>query len=175
MAYLNRLTDIGVFVLDLDGVLTDGTVYVSESGEQLRRMNIKDGYAIQLAIKKGYKIIVISGAGSNTVIKRLNGLGITDIHLAVKDKVAVLENYLQQHHFNLTQVAYIGDDIPDLACMKMVSIAVCPADAVQQIKAIAHYVSPIKGGEGCVRDFIEKVMTIRNDWNNEFSHTTTSA
>ena len=83
MAYLNRLTDICVFVLDLDGVLTDGTVYVSESGEQLRRMNIKDGYAIQLAIKKGYKIIVISGAGSNTVIKRLNGLGITDIHLAV--------------------------------------------------------------------------------------------
>jgi 3-deoxy-D-manno-octulosonate 8-phosphate phosphatase (KDO 8-P phosphatase) len=118
---------------------------------------------------------VISGAGSNTVIKRLNGLGITDIHLAVKDKVAVLENYLQQHHFNLTQVAYIGDDIPDLACMKMVGVAVCPADAVQQIKAIAHYVSPLKGGEGCVRDFIEKVMTIRNDWNNEFSNTTTSA
>ena len=175
MAYLNRLTDICVFVLDLDGVLTDGTVYVSESGEQLRRMNIKDGYAIQLAIKKGYKIIVISGAGSNTVIKRLNGLGITDIHLAVKDKVSVLENYLQQHHLTFAQVAYIGDDIPDLACMKMVGVAVCPADAVQQIKAIAHYVSPIKGGEGCVRDFIEKVMTIRNDWNNEFSHTTTSA
>ncbi len=175
MAYLNRLVDIKVFVLDLDGVLTDGTVYVSESGEQLRRMNIKDGYAIQLAIKKGYKIIVISGAGSTTVIKRLNGLGITDIHLAVKDKVAVLKNYLQENQLTFDQVAYIGDDIPDLACMQLVSVAVCPADAVQQVKAIAHYVSPVNGGAGCVRDFIEKVMTIRNDWNNEFSSTTTSA
>ena len=172
---LHQFKNINTIVLDVDGVLTDGTLLVMPGGLMIRRMNIKDGYAIQLAIKKGYKIIVISGAGSNTVIKRLNGLGITDIHLAVKDKVSVLTNYLQQHHLNLTQVAYIGDDIPDLVCMKMVSVAVCPADAVQQIKAIAHYVSPQKGGEGCVRDFIEKVMTIRNDWNNEFSNTTTSA
>ena len=159
MAYLNRLTDICVFVLDLDGVLTDGTVYVSESGEQLRRMNIKDGYAIQLAIKKGYKIIVISGAGSNTVIKRLNGLGITDIHLAVKDKVSVLTNYLQQHHLNLTQVAYIGDDLGDIELLKAVGFSAAPANAPEYIQALVHCVTRKSGGEGAFREFVEEILT----------------
>ncbi len=174
MSYLNRLADIQVFVLDMDGVLTDGTVYVSESGEQLRRMNIKDGYAIQLAIKKGYKIVVLSGGNTLTVVNRLEGLGITDIFIGISDKVAVLNEYMENNELKYKNVLYVGDDIPDIDVMQLVSIAVCPADAVHQIKAIAHYVSPLKGGEGCVRDIIEKVMTLRNDWNNDFSTTTRS-
>ena len=169
MAYLNRLTDICVFVLDLDGVLTDGTVYVSESGEQLRRMNIKDGYAIQLAIKKGYKIIVISGAGSNTVIKRLNGLGITDIHLAAPNKVETFKEYIELYQINPENVLYMGDDIPDFHVMQLVGLPTCPQDSSPEIKAISSYISHRNGGKGAVRDVIEQVMRVQGKWNLYFN------
>lgn len=175
MSFISRLPRITTIILDLDGVLTDGTVYISESGEQLRRMNIKDGYAIQLAIRKGYTISVISGGKSETVIKRLNGLGIQDVFLGISDKRTTLDQFLASKNKSYDEVMYIGDDVPDLNVMELVSIAACPLDAVDQIKAISHYISQYKGGEGCVRELIEKVMRAREDWNNEFSETVRSA
>lgn len=162
---LQKLKHIRTFIFDVDGVLTNGTVLVTENGEQLRQFNIKDGYALQLAIKKGYKIVVISGAKSQGVQKRLLGLGISDIYLGVSDKINVFNNYQQEHQLDASQMVYVGDDIPDLQVMRLAGLAVCPKDAVDEIKEISHYISQKNGGEGVARDIIEKVMKIQGKWN----------
>lgn len=174
MSYITRLKDIDTIILDLDGVLTDGSVLVTESGEQLRRMFIRDGYAIQLASKVGYTIMVISGGNTQTVVKRLENLGIHEIHIGAKNKLELIETLLVKHNKTWTNVLFMGDDIPDTDVMLKANIATAPADAVAEIKAISHYISDKKGGEGCVRDVIEKVMKARNNWNNEYSILTRS-
>ncbi len=174
MSYISRLKDIDTIILDLDGVLTDGSVLVTESGEQLRRMFIRDGYAIQLAAKMGYVLMVISGGNTQTVVKRLENLGIQEIHIGTKNKLELIETLLLKYGKTWTNVMYMGDDIPDTDVMNKANIATAPADAVPEIKAISHYISDKKGGEGCVRDVIEKVMKARNDWNNEYSVLTRS-
>lgn len=161
---LDKLKNITTFFFDVDGVLTNGNVLVTESGEQLRQFNTKDGYAIQLAIKKGYKIVIISGGKSLGVDKRLKGLGVTDIFLGVSDKVEVFDAYIKENATKLQETVYVGDDVPDGVVMKLVNLAVCPSDAVDEIKEISHYVSPKKGGEGVARDIIEKVLKIQNQW-----------
>ena len=155
---------IKAFVLDVDGVLTDSSVLVLNDGQQARRMNIKDGYALQLAIKKGYKVLVISGGTSDAVKIRLQKLGVTDVHLDISNKKETLLQYVQQHGLLWEEVLYMGDDIPDLQVMKMAGLACCPADAVAEIRQISHYVSPVSGGEGCVRDVIEKVLKLNGHW-----------
>lgn len=155
---------IKAFVLDVDGVLTDSSILVLNDGQQARRMNIKDGYALQLAIKRGYKILVLSGGTSDAVKIRLQKLGIEDVHLGIPDKKEILLQYVQQHGLLWEEVLYMGDDIPDLQVMKMAGLACCPADAVAEIKQISHYVSPVVGGEGCVRDVIEKVLKLNDHW-----------
>lgn len=165
--FLEKLQDIKAFVFDVDGVLTDGTVHVTESGEQLRKFNIKDGYALQLAVKRGYPIAVISGAKSQGVLARLRGLGIQNVHLAIDDKIETFLTFLNDNHLSAAEVLYMGDDIPDLPVMKMVGLPVCPADAAEEIKAISHYVSPRNGGFGCVRDIIEKVLKVQEKWYDE--------
>ncbi|CAM3788193.1 HAD-IIIA family hydrolase [Sphingobacterium prati] len=161
---LTEFKTIKGFVLDVDGVLTDGTVQVNEAGEQLRTFNIKDGYAMQLAIKKGYLIFVITGGASLGVERRLQGLGIKEIHSRVVDKLSKLTALAKDYNLGLNQLMYIGDDIPDFSCMRAVGLAVSPADAVEEIKKISHYVSGFDGGKGVVRELIEKVLKVQGNW-----------
>lgn len=162
--FLKKLNQIKTFVLDIDGVLTDGTVHVTESGEQLRRFHVRDGYALQLAIKKGFHICVISGGRSASVINRLVGLGIDEIYLGVDSKAEVYHNIVEKFSLRREQILYIGDDIPDLPVLKLCGLPVCPADAVEEVKNVCEYISPKEGGKGCVRDVIEKVLKVQGCW-----------
>ena len=161
---LDLFRQITTFVFDVDGVLTDGTLFVFDSGEQARRMNIKDGYALQLAVKKGYRVAIFSGSISEAVIKRLNRLGIKDVFMDVKDKKSAVASYLDQHRVDWKQVLFMGDDIPDHAVMQNAAMPCAPSDAASEIKQVAKYISSFPGGKGCVRDVIEKVLKLRDDW-----------
>ncbi len=171
MNLLSLFKNIKLFVLDVDGVLTDGNLLVLNDGQMARSMNIKDGYALQLAVKTGYLVLVISGGNSDAVKNRLRKLGITEVSMNVIDKKAVLTKYVSDHGLQWPEVLYMGDDIPDLVPMQMAGLACCPNDAVPEIKALSHYISPINGGRGCVRDVIEKVLKLNNQWNNDESIT----
>lgn len=148
----------------MDGVLTDGTLLILPDGEHARTMHIKDGYALQLAVKAGYHVVVISGSYSKPCTERLAYLGIQDVFMKVKNKEDVLAQYMLNHQLQAHEVLFMGDDIPDHAVMQLCSLPCCPADAVPEIKAIARYISPFKGGYGCVRDVIEKVMRVQKTW-----------
>ena len=161
---LELFSRITTFVFDMDGVLTDGTLFVFEDGEQVRRMNIKDGYALQLAVKKGYRVGVFSGSSSEAVKNRLKKLGITDVFMNVKDKRSGVQDYLGQHNVKWSEVLFMGDDIPDFAVMKEAALPCAPNDAVPEIKQVSKYISAFPGGKGCVRDVIEKVLKLRDDW-----------
>jgi 3-deoxy-D-manno-octulosonate 8-phosphate phosphatase (KDO 8-P phosphatase) len=162
---LNKFNSIKTFVFDVDGVLTDGTLTLLPGGIMARRMNVKDGYALQLAVKKGYNVIVISGGFSDEVVDRLKRLGIENVFMKVTDKLKVLTQLMQEKGLNWDSLIFMGDDIPDLEVMKKAGLACCPADAVQEIKEVSAYISHANGGFGCVRDVIEKVMKLRKDWN----------
>ncbi|MDB9964200.1 HAD-IIIA family hydrolase [Vicingaceae bacterium] len=164
-----KLRPIAAFILDVDGVLTDGMVITLPDGEQVRRMNIKDGYALQHAVKKGYHISIISGGTSESVRKRLNTLGITEVNLACKNKVEVFEKLKEKFGLTKEQILYMGDDIPDYKVMQRVGFATCPNDAAEEIKSISDYISSKKGGEGCVRDLIEQVLKLQGKWFDEDS------
>ena len=163
--YLNHIT---TFIFDVDGVLTDGTVLVTSSGELLRVMNTKDGYALKTAINAGYNVCIISGGTNEGVRARLKGLGVTDIYLGTHDKVEQMEEYMDMYNINAENVLFMGDDIPDYQVMKMVGLPCCPQDAVPEIKAISKYVSHKNGGKGAVRDVIEQVMKVQGKWNGSF-------
>jgi len=169
-SFFNQLKNITTLVFDVDGVLTDGGVFVTDSGERFRQFNIKDGYALQLAVKCGYHVCAISGASAESTRIRLNDLGVKNVFLGSKDKVATLKSYLDSITANLANVLYMGDDIPDLNVMKQVGLPVCPADAVEEIKAISAYISPMAGGKGCARDVIEKVMKVQGKWMSAEAH-----
>lgn len=165
IVFLEKLKLVKAFIFDVDGVLTDGIVHVTETGEQLRQFNIKDGYALQLAVKRGYKIAVITGGRSAGVKLRLKGLGITDIFMEVDSKMEVFNQFMSDNGLLAGDILYMGDDIPDLPVMELAGLPVCPADAVEEIKAISNYISLKSGGKGCVRDVIEKVLKIQHKWN----------
>lgn len=162
--FLQNLKNITTFVFDIDGVLTDGTVIASESGDLLRTFNIKDGYALQLAQKRGFNICIISGGGGTATEKRFENLELPDVFLRVSNKVAVFEEYLASKDIKPEQVLYMGDDMPDYFVMQLVGIATCPADAVDEIKLVSHYISPRNGGDAAVRDVIEKVLKVQKKW-----------
>ena len=164
MNLLQLFKPIKVFAFDIDGVLTDATVLVLENGEQLRRMNIKDGYALQLAVKKGFRVLAVSGADSQAAKQRLNKLGIENVFLKVLDKKKKLETFLQEHQLKSEELLFMGDDIPDLSAIKMAGLGCAPADAVPEIREAAKYISPFNGGMGCVRDVLEKVLKLNNCW-----------
>ncbi len=166
-SFLSKLHDITTFIFDVDGVLTDGSVFVNESGEQSRAFNIKDGYAIQLAVKCGYQVCAISGSRSKGAVYRLNSLGVTDVYMGTHTKAERFKIYLEEKITHASNVLYMGDDIPDLAPMKLAGLSVCPADAVEEIKAVSHYVSLYPGGKGCARDVIEKVLKVQGKWMSE--------
>ncbi|MDB4924572.1 HAD family hydrolase [Mucilaginibacter sp.] len=169
-SFLTKLKDITTFIFDVDGVLTDGSVFVTETGEQTRAFNIKDGYALQLAVKCGYNVCAISGSRSKTAIYRLNSLGITDVFIGAHIKVNKFKDYLEAKHILPNNVLYMGDDIPDLGVMKLAGLPVCPADAAEEVKALSLYVSPYGGGKGCARDVIEKVLKVQDKWMSEESY-----
>ena len=168
-SYKEYLKKITTFVFDVDGVLTDGTLLITTAGEMLRKMNVKDGYAMKVALNKGYKICIISGGTNEGVRNRLRVLGVTDIYLGAHLKNEPLEEYLDIYNINPEQVVYMGDDIPDILPMQMVGLASCPQNAVPEVKAVCHYISHINGGNGCVRDIIEQVLKVRGDWMDNFS------
>jgi len=162
--FLQKLKDIKAFVFDVDGVLTNGDILASDSGEFLRTFNIKDGYALQLAVKRGYQVCIISGGKGAAMERRFEGLGIKHVNLAVSDKVQVFEDFLATVNISASEVLYMGDDIPDHNVMKLVGLATCPADACEEIKSICSYISPYPGGKTAVRDVIEKVLKVQSKW-----------
>jgi 3-deoxy-D-manno-octulosonate 8-phosphate phosphatase (KDO 8-P phosphatase) len=161
---LDKLNKIKAFVFDVDGVLSSSMIPLHPSGEPMRMANIKDGYAIQLAVKKGYKIGIITGAKTESIRVRFDSLGVKDIYLSASHKMQYLEDFIAKNNLKSEDVLYMGDDIPDYEVMQAVGTAVCPIDSAPEIKEISCYISPIKGGEGCARDVIEKVMKAQGKW-----------
>ena len=164
MNYLEKFRDVRAFVFDVDGVMTDGNIMLTESGQQLRTMNIRDGYALRQAVLQGYHVAVISGGFSEGVASRLEYLGVKDYFFGVEDKVDVFEEYIANKNIDAGEVLYMGDDLPDYALMRIVGLPTCPNDAVPEILELSQYVSPRNGGTGCVRDVIEKVMRLQGSW-----------
>jgi len=165
--YKSLLKHINTFIFDYDGVLTDGTVILMNNGDALRTANVKDGYALQLAVKKGYRIAIISGAYSESMLRRFEALNVKDVFLKVDNKLETYNKYLAANNIENQHVLYMGDDIPDYEVMKIAGVPTCPADASEEIKAIAKYISHQKGGNGCARDVIEQVMKIQGKWMND--------
>jgi 3-deoxy-D-manno-octulosonate 8-phosphate phosphatase (KDO 8-P phosphatase) len=155
---------INTFIFDVDGVLTNNNLLITEAGELLRTMSARDGYAIKQALQQGYRIAIITGGKSQGVIKRLEGLGIKDIFSGIEDKLPVYRNYLKNNNLNSDTVLYMGDDMPDRDIMRYVGLSACPADAIPEIIAVCNYISPLNGGAGCVRDVIEKTLKLRGHW-----------
>jgi len=156
---------IDTFIFDVDGVLTNSDLIVSEDGELLRKMNTRDGLAIKYALNAGYRVVIITGGSSEGVSLRLKGLGVKDIYAGVDDKLKVLSQYCKTNNLNPNQLLYMGDDIPDLASMQLCGTRACPVDAANEIKQIADYIAVAKGGSGCAREVIEKVMRFQSNWN----------
>jgi 3-deoxy-D-manno-octulosonate 8-phosphate phosphatase (KDO 8-P phosphatase) len=155
---------IRTFIFDVDGVLTDGTVLVMENGLQARRMSIRDGFALQLAVKCGYRVIIVSGSSPSPVIDRLSKLGITEVHMSVLDKETFIAELMDRFKIKKEEVLYMGDDLPDLPVMSTVGLSACPADAAPEIREAAKYISTVNGGAGCVREVIENVLKLNDDW-----------
>ena len=167
MNYKDNLKNIKTFIFDYDGVISDGKVWVIDEHDQIRSSAVKDGYALHHAVKKGYRIAIISGGKGDSMRIRLNNLGITDVFQGAGNKMNVFEKYCKENKIDPKTVLYMGDDIPDFIVMKNVGIATCPADAAPEIKKISHYISHLNGGEGCVRDVIEQVLKVHGDWMGE--------
>lgn len=168
-SYKEQMNGISTFILDLDGVLTNSMVHVTSEGELLRTMSIRDGYAMKAAVEAGYRVCIISGGSNDGVRIRLNNLKITDVHLAVSDKVKVFNEYLEKYQITADEILYMGDDLPDYHVMQLAGLAACPQDAVAEIKAISDYVSHKNGGGGAVRDVIEQVMKVHGKWMVDFN------
>jgi 3-deoxy-D-manno-octulosonate 8-phosphate phosphatase (KDO 8-P phosphatase) len=164
MNLLESFKPVTTLVFDIDGVLTNGSIFVFENGEQVRQMSIRDGYALQLALKKKYNLVAISGANGIGAAVRLQKLGITQVLLNVKDKAAVLEDFLVKNKLSWAETLYMGDDIPDYLPMKKAGMPCAPADAAPEILQVARYISPMGGGNGCVRDVIEKLLRLHGKW-----------
>jgi len=169
MNYKEIMNQIDTFIFDVDGVLTDGTVHISPTGEMLRQMHIRDGFAMKAALESGYNVCIISGGSNEGVRIRLRNLGITDIHLGVPDKVETFKDYCQDYSIDAKKVLYMGDDIPDFHVMQLVGLASCPQDASPEIKSISGYISHINGGKGAVRDVIEQVMRVQGKWHSYYN------
>jgi 3-deoxy-D-manno-octulosonate 8-phosphate phosphatase (KDO 8-P phosphatase) len=162
--FKENLVRVKAFIFDIDGVLSLQTISLNAFGVPNRTVNLRDGYAIQLAVKKGYHIGIISGSSSKEYQKRLRILGVNDIYLKSRSKLNDLNTFLKKHDLDKSDVLFMGDDIPDFEVMKEAGIPVCPSDADSEIKQISSYISDKKGGEGCVRDVIEQVLRLHNNW-----------
>ena len=151
-------------VFEVYGLLSNPKVYLHPSGELMPTMNTKDGYALQYAVKRGYPIAIITGGQTESVGLRFRGLGITDIYLGSFQKLNDFNDFIFKYSIGPEDVLYMGDDLPDFEVMKRVGVSCCPSDAVEEIKTVAHYISPHAGGEGCARDVIEQVLRLHGRW-----------
>ncbi len=157
------LTKVKAFAFDVDGVFS-GNILLDATGGQIRSMNMKDGYAVQHAIKKGYPIAIITGGNSESVKMRFEGLGVTDIYLASSYKLDDFKDFYMKYDINPDNILYMGDDIPDYEVLQHTGLPTCPANAVEEVKAVSKYISLYDGGEGCVRDVIEQVLRVQDNW-----------
>lgn len=167
-SYKELMSTITTFIFDVDGVLTNGTVTVFPDGDLIRSMNVRDGYALKIAVDSGYNICIITGGRDESVRKRLNGLGVFDVYLGSFNKIEAFNDYLNKQHLKAENVLYMGDDIPDYEVMLKVSLATCPKDAAPEIQNISQYISQKRGGNGCVRDVIEQVLKVQDRWHHQF-------
>ena len=168
-SYKQKLNQIKAVILDIDGVITDGKLIMHPSGEFLRNMSTRDGYARKKAPNSGVHIFIISGGSSESMRKRLEFLDATEIHMGVKNKVEVLNKIMEQHTLNKEEILYIGDDIPDYEIMQEVGLSACPKDACTEILNISDYISHKNGGNGAVRDVLEQLLKIKGKWMNGFN------
>ena len=162
--YKELLKEITTFILDVDGVLTNGKILVTSKGKMLREMNTKDGFIIKYALDKGFKIFIISGGTNKGVKERLKDLGIEEIFLGEHTKKDTYEKLIKKYNLKRNEIVYMGDDIPDLPVMKKIGVPCCPNDAVPDVKQISIYISKKNGGQGCVRDIIEQTLRVQNKW-----------
>ena len=164
MNYKEIFKNITTVVLDVDGVLTNGDIILMPGMQPVRKMNAKDGYAMQLAVRNGIRMAIITGGRSPEVNERLKGLGITDIYLGASSKMESYEDLKMCYDLKDDEILYMGDDLPDYDIMKLVALAAAPQDAAPEIKSVADYVSPVNGGKGCVRDVLEQLLKIQGKW-----------
>ena len=162
--FKEKLARVEAFVVDVDGVMTDGGIMPLPDGDFVRRYYAKDGYAISYAIKHGYKVCVITGGFGATLLSRMKRLGVEYLYHNCMDKIAAIDDFCRRAGVNIENTIYMGDDIPDLECMRKVGIPVCPADACAEVVEAACYVSQFGGGYGCVRDIIEQVLRAHGTW-----------
>lgn len=169
MNYKIKMNKISTFVFDIDGVLTDGKVYLI--GDQTARaVNSRDGFVMQFANKLGYNIFVISGGTYLPVKARLEEQGAKEVHMGANRKLPVLEDILSRYELEPEEVLYMGDDLPDIQCLKAAGLSCCPQNAVVDVKALVDYVSPYDGGNYCVRDVIEQTLRVQGKWDSEERH-----
>ncbi len=166
ISYKERLPKVTTFIFDVDGVLTTGDVQLINN-DVIRTMHSKDGYALQYAVKKDYKIFIITGGNSDDVKARLLASGVKEVFLRSSNKAKVYESIKEKYSLTDEEILYMGDDIPDIPVLKAVGVSTCPQDSAVEVKAICHYQSPILGGKGCVRDVIEQVMRVQGKWMND--------
>jgi len=163
---LDKFAAIRLLIFDMDGVLTDGSLLLVEGGSWVRTMNIKDGFALQLAVQSGFHVAVVSGSGSKEVADRLLALGVDCFKQFVSSKSTEVKQLMASFSVDRNQTLFMGDDLPDLEAFDQVGLTACPADAVQEIPPQSDYISPISGGRGCVRDVVEKTMRAQHQWPN---------
>lgn len=164
MNFKELLPRITTFIFDVDGVLSTNLVQLVPGEEPIRTANIKDGYAMQLAVKLGYRLIIITGGKSKAVEDRYLKLGLTDVYMRSAVKMKDFKEVVEKYDLSMDEIMYMGDDIPDLQVMQEVGVPCCPADAVQEIKKAAVYISDKDGGMGCARDIIEQVLKAQDKW-----------
>jgi 3-deoxy-D-manno-octulosonate 8-phosphate phosphatase (KDO 8-P phosphatase) len=162
--FKDKLQHVKAFIFDVDGVFTNGFIFVSADGTQTRSMNVKDGYAVHYAVKKGFPIGIISGGKCQSIVHRFNDLGVTDIYLTSYDKMLDFDNFILKYNLSEKDVFYIGDDLPDYNVMKRSGLCACPADATHEIQVISDFISSKGGGQGCVREIIEQTLRAQNKW-----------
>lgn len=158
------LTKIRAIVFDVDGVLSAETIPMDQSGQPIRTVNIKDGYAIQLAVKRGLQIAIMTGGRNKEIALRYEYLGVKDVHLCCSMKIKTWEEFTQKYGLSDEEIIYMGDDIPDYEVMLRAGCPCCPADACEEVKSISTYVSDRRGGYGCARDVIEQVLKAQGKW-----------
>lgn len=168
--YKTILKNITTLVFDVDGVFTNNQVLLFPGMEPVRTFSARDGYAVQYGIKKGLRLVIMTGGNSESVVERLNVIGVKEVYSGVKNKEKQLLRFINENNLEPGEILYMGDDIPDLRVMELVGLACCPQDAVPEIKSICNYVSPIKGGEGCVRDIIEQTLKVQGKWLDDDAH-----
>ena len=160
----DKMKAVRAFVFDVDGVLTNNTIVVTEAGELLRTMNVRDGLAIKLAVRAGFPVGIITGGRSEGAKKRLTDLGVEEYYSGISDKSPAFQSFMQRKGVSAAEICYMGDDLPDLAVMRRVMLSACPADAIPELLGSCDHVSPLVVGAGCVRDILEKVMKIQGKW-----------